>query len=63
MSNLQPVAKAVVSALVTAAVALIAVVGGNEGLSDVTLTEWLAVFVAVGGSFGVVYAVPNRPKQ
>lgn len=50
------------SALVTAAVALLAVISDSETLTDVTFAEWLSVIVAVGGSFGVVHAVPNRPK-
>ena len=58
--NWRPYAKAIAAAVAALVAGLALVVTGNEGLSDVTVAEWLVVIGATIGTSGVVYAVPNR---
>ena len=62
MTNLGPYLKAVAGGAAAGIGALLLVVTGNETVADVTFAEWLLVVLAVLGSFGVVYAVPNKAK-
>lgn len=39
---------------------LILVVGANEGFADITLNEWLVIFLAVIIAVGGVYGLKNR---
>jgi len=61
VARLNPYMKAVVAAAVAGVTALLLVVSGNETFSDVTLAEGLLVALAVLGSGGAVYRVPNKP--
>jgi hypothetical protein len=56
-------AKAIAAAISAALSALLLVVNGNETFANVTTAEWLSVVLAVVGTTGVVYAVPNGPKE
>ncbi len=62
MARLNPYMKAVVAAGVAAVTSLLLIVTGNETFADITIAEWLIVLLAVLGSGGATYAVPNRPK-
>lgn len=55
------VAKAVAAGLAAAMGSLLLVLTGDQSLTDVTTVQWLQVGVNVLGSFGVVWAIPNRP--
>lgn len=58
--KLQPAAKAVAGALVTAAGYLIGVLGAEDTIADVNTVQWLGLIVALGGGGGLVYAVRNK---
>lgn len=62
MATLLAIAKALAAALAAGIAALLLVITGNEGLTDVTTAEWLIVILSILGSFGVTWAVPNTPK-
>lgn len=57
-----PYAKAVVSLIVCAAAYLVGILSGDQTLADVTVVQWLGLVVFLGASYGITYAVPNRPK-
>jgi hypothetical protein len=56
--NLPKVAKAVTGAVVTCAAYLVGVVPAEGGFGDVSLQQWIAGIVFVGGAYGLVYTVP-----
>ncbi len=62
MTAIAPYAKAVASAIVTVAAYLVGVIPAEGGFGDVSTVQWLGAVVALAGSFGVTYAVPNKPK-
>jgi len=61
MKRFNPYLKAITAAAVAGLTALLLVVSGNETFSDVTLAEGILVALAVLGSGGAVYQVPNKP--
>ncbi len=63
LKALNPYAKAITAAAVAGLGALLLVVTGNETLSDVTLAEGILVALAILGSGGAVYRIPNKPKS
>ncbi len=63
LNALKPYAKAITAAAVAGLGALLLVVTGNETFSDVTLAEGILVALAILGSGGATYAIPNRPKS
>lgn len=60
MKDWRTYAKAIVAGIAATVGALLLVVQGNETLADVTFVEWLTVAGLVLGSYGFVYAVPNK---
>lgn len=60
MKDWRTYAKAIVAGIAATIGALLLVVQGNETLADVTFVEWLTVAGLVLGSYGFVYAVPNK---
>jgi len=56
------IAKAVAAGAAAAIGSLLLVLQGNETFSDVNTVEWLTVALNVLGSYGIVWAVPNRPQ-
>lgn len=63
MAKLSGSLKAVVAIVVSAAGALVTVLGTDNGsLSHLTLTQWLVAAGAVLGSGGVVYFCQNGPE-
>ncbi len=53
--------KAVVSGVVTLAAYLVATLGANDDLGDLTTVQWLGAVVFVGAAYGITYRVPNTP--
>lgn len=54
-------AKAIGGGLAAVVGSLLLVVSGNETLADVTTAEWLLVAFNVLGTYGLVWALPNKP--
>jgi hypothetical protein len=54
------IAKAIAGGLAALAGSLLLVITGNETLADVTTAEWLVCVVNTLGSYGIVWAVPNK---
>jgi hypothetical protein len=55
-------AKAFVGSLTALLGALLAVLTGDETLAAVTTREWIWIASEALAVFGVIYAVPNKPK-
>lgn len=53
-------AKAISGAVVSGAGYLMGVLPATATPADITFIQWLGLVVAVGGTFGIVYRVPNR---
>lgn len=54
------VAKAIGAGLAALIGSLLLVLQGNETFTDINLVEWLTVAGNVLGSYGLVWAVPNK---
>ncbi len=61
MNKLNPYMKAVVAAVGAGLSALIVVVVGDTTLAQVTTAQWLIVALAVIGSGGATWRIPNKP--
>lgn len=59
---LATIAKALAGAVVAGAGYLMGVLPEQATLADVTTVQWLGLMVSVLGTFGIVYAIPNRSR-
>lgn len=55
--------KAIGSSIATGIAVLLSYVQGTETLADVTTNEWLFVILAILGSFGITYLIPNKSSK
>lgn len=59
---IEETAKAIASGVAALAAYLVGVMGAEDGLGDVSVVQWLGAVVFLAGTYGLTYAVPNRPR-
>ena len=61
ISSLQPIAKAIVGAVLAALAVLSGYLAAGNGFGDITAAQWVGVAIAFFVALGAVWGIPNKP--
>lgn len=63
MDKVKEVAKAIASGVAVGIAVILTMLEGTADFTSLSVSDWLWVALAVLSSYGITWAIPNRPKR